>query len=190
MYAVLILLMAAFSFAASADDMSMPTALPTFQGQEGKFQRNNIVSEPLKLETTIDSTYIVGPGDYFEILTPKGFDVVQVSPEGNISVPSCGMVMVDKMTLNEAKDSLKKLLSSKFDERYVQVQLVRTKKMSVSVLGAIQAPGRATVEQQTRLNGVIALAGGFMPMADRKSIKVIRNEGKDTLVVNYIDYET
>ena len=71
MYAVLILLMAAFSFAASADDMSMPTALPTFQGQEGKFQRNNIVSEPLKLETTIDSTYIVGPGDYFEILTPK-----------------------------------------------------------------------------------------------------------------------
>ena len=55
---------------------------------------------------------------------------------------------------------------------------------------AIQAPGRATVEQQTRLNGVIALAGGFMPMADRKSIKVIRNEGKDTLVVNYIDYET
>ncbi|MBQ1823701.1 MAG: polysaccharide biosynthesis/export family protein [Fibrobacter sp.] len=190
MYAVLILLMAAFGFAASADDMSMPTALPTFQGQEGKFQRNNIVSEPLKLETTIDSTYIVGPGDYFEILTPKGFDVVQVSPEGNISVPSCGMVMVDKMTLNEAKDSLKKLLSSKFDERYVQVQLVRTKKMSVSVLGAIQAPGRATVEQQTRLNGVIALAGGFMPMADRKSIKVIRNEGKDTLVVNYIDYET
>lgn len=181
--------MAAYGFAASADEsMAMPTALPTFQGQESKFQRNTIATEPLKLETTVDSTYTVGLGDYFEILTPKGFDVVQVSPEGNISVPSCGMVMVDKMKLNEAKDAIKKLLSSKFDERYIQVQLVRPKKMTVSVLGAVQAPGRATVEQQTRLSGVITLGGGFVGMADKKNIKVIR--GNDTLTVNYNEYES
>ena len=181
--------MAAYGFAASADEsMAMPTALPTFQGQESKFQRNTIVTEPLKLETTVDSTYTVGLGDYFEILTPKGFDVVQVSPEGNISVPSCGMVMVDKMKLSEAKDAIKKLLSSKFDERYIQVQLVRPKKMTVSVLGAVQAPGRATVEQQTRLSGVITLGGGFVGMADKKNIKVIR--GNDTLTVNYNEYES
>ena len=181
--------MAAYGFAASADEsMAMPTALPTFQGQESKFQRNTIATEPLKLETTVDSTYTVGLGDYFEILTPKGFDVVQVSPEGNISVPSCGMVMVDKMKLNEAKDAIKKLLSSKFDERYIQVQLVRPKQMTVSVLGAVQAPGRATVEQQTRLSGVITLGGGFVGMADKKNIKVIR--GNDTLTVNYNEYES
>jgi len=189
MFAILILLMAAYGFAASADEsMAMPTALPTFQGQDSKFQRNTIATEPLKLETTVDSTYTVGLGDYFEILTPKGFDVVQVSPEGNISVPSCGMVMVDKMKLNEAKDAIKKLLSSKFDERYIQVQLVRPKKMTVSVLGAVQAPGRATVEQQTRLSGVITLGGGFVGMADKKNIKVIR--GNDTLTVNYNEYES
>ncbi|MBR5693245.1 MAG: polysaccharide biosynthesis/export family protein [Fibrobacter sp.] len=189
MFAILILLMAAYGFAASADEsMAMPTALPTFQGQESKFQRNTIATEPLKLETTVDSTYTVGLGDYFEILTPKGFDVVQVSPEGNISVPSCGMVMVDKMKLSEAKDAIKKLLSSKFDERYIQVQLVRPKKMTVSVLGAVQAPGRATVEQQTRLSGVITLGGGFVGMADKKNIKVIR--GNDTLTVNYNEYES
>ena len=181
--------MAAYGFAASADEsMAMPTALPTFQGQESKFQRNTIATEPLKLETTVDSTYTVGLGDYFEILTPKGFDVVQVSPEGNISVPSCGMVMVDKMKLSEAKDAIKKLLSSKFDERYIQVQLVRPKKMTVSVLGAVQTPGRATVEQQTRLSGVITLGGGFVGMADKKNIKVIR--GNDTLTVNYNEYES
>ena len=190
MFALLIFLLASFGFAAtSLDDDRLPSAVPTFQGQEGKFQRNTVVTEPLRLEKTVDSTYTIGPGDYFEILTPKGFDVVQVSPEGNISIPSCGMVTVDKMKLSEAKDALKKLLSSKFDERYVEVQLVRTRKMAVSVLGAVQAPGRAAVEQQTRLNGVIALASGFMPMADKKAIKVIRNEGKDTLIVNYIDYE-
>ena len=181
--------MAVCGFAASADEsMAMPTALPTFQGQDSKFQRNTIATEPLKLETTVDSTYTVGLGDYFEILTPKGFDVVQVSPEGNISVPSCGMVMVDKMKLSEAKDAIKKLLSSKFDERYIQVQLVRPKKMTVSVLGAVQAPGRATVEQQTRLSGVITLGGGFVGMADKKNIKVIR--GNDTLTVNYNEYES
>ena len=96
MFALLIFLLASFGFAAtSLDDDRLPSAVPTFQGQEGKFQRNTVVTEPLRLETTIDSTYTIGPGDYFEILTPKGFDVVQVSPEGNISIPSCGMVTVD-----------------------------------------------------------------------------------------------
>jgi protein involved in polysaccharide export with SLBB domain len=60
--------------------------------------------------------------------------------------------------------------------------------MTVSVLGAVQAPGRATVEQQTRLSGVITLGGGFVGMADKKNIKVIR--GNDTLTVNYNEYES
>ena len=136
----------------------------------------------MKLETAVDSTYEVGPGDYFEILTPKGFDVVQVSAEGNISIPSCGIVSVNKLKLNEAKDSVKSLLVSKYDERYIQVQLVRTKKISVTILGAVKTPGRTSVELQTRLNAIITQSGGFMAMADRKAIKVYR--GSDTLNVN------
>ncbi|MBR4558419.1 MAG: polysaccharide biosynthesis/export family protein [Fibrobacter sp.] len=190
MFAILILLLATCSFAISLDDekSSSVSALPTFQGQDSKFQRSSVVSEPLKLETAVDSTYEVGPGDYFEILTPKGFDVVQVSAEGNISIPSCGMVSVNKLKLNEAKDSVKSLLVSKYDERYIQVQLVRTKKISVTILGAVKTPGRTSVELQTRLNAIIIQSGGFMAMADRKAIKVFR--GSDTLNVNYVDFET
>lgn len=191
MFAILILVLATCSFAISLDDdvqSNSVTALPTFQAQDSKFQRSSIVSEPLKLETSVDSTYEVGPGDYFEILTPKGFDVVQVSPEGSISIPSCGIVSVNKLKLNEAKDSVKSLLVSKYDERYIQVQLARTKKMSVSILGAVKNPGRLTVEQQTRISDILVKCEGFLGMADRKSIQVYR--GTDTLNVNYVDYET
>ena len=191
MFAILILVLATCSFAISLDDdaqSSAMSALPTFQSQDSKFQRSSVVSEPLKLETAVDSTYEVGPGDYFEILTPKGFDVVQVSAEGNISIPSCGMVSVNKLKLNEAKDSVKSLLVSKYDERYIQIQLVRTKKMSVSILGAVKYPGRMAVEQQTRLSDILVKCEGFLGMADRKSIQVYR--GTDTLNVNYVDYET
>ena len=154
MFAILILVLATCGFAVSLDDDTKSTlsALPTFQGQaqDLKNQRSTVVTEPLKLETSVDSTYEVGPGDFFEILTPKGFDVIQVSAEGNISIQSCGMVSVNKLKLNEAKDSIKSLLLSKYDERYVQVQLVRTRKMSVSVLGAVKTPGRMSVDLRYR----------------------------------------
>lgn len=192
MFAILILVLATCGFSITLDDdaKSSLSSLPTFQGQgqDLKNQRSTVVTDPLKLETSVDSTYEVGPGDFFEILTPKGFDVIQVSAEGNISIASCGMVSVNKLKLNEAKDSIKSLLLSKYDERYVQVQLVRTRKMSVSVLGAVKTPGRMTVDLQTRLNAAVTMSGGLLPMADRKSIKVIR--GTDTLNVNYVDFET
>lgn len=187
MHFILVLLFAVFCFAESDDDLfSGMSVVPQFQ-QDAKYQRSTVASEPVELETAVDSTYIVGPGDFFEILSPKGFDVVQVSPEGNISVPSCGMVNVNNLPLNVAKDSVKKMLVTKFDERYVQVQLVRTRKMPVSVLGAVQKPGHVAMAQQTRMNAAITKCGGFMPMADRKNIKLIRKG--DTLSVNFIQYE-
>ena len=69
------------------------------------------------MEGAIDSSYIVGPGDYFEILLPKGMDVVQVSPEGSVSVPGCGIVKVDSLPLSQAKAAIMGLLLTKYEER-------------------------------------------------------------------------
>lgn len=167
------------------DDFS-PGA-PQFQNQESKFQRSSISQEPYVLEEPIDSTYIVGPGDFFEILSPKGFDVVQVSPEGNISVPGCGMVTVKDLPLGQAKAALIKLMLNKYEEKFVQVQIVRMRKLMVSVLGAAASPGRRVLEAQTRLAAAMSPYGGLLPMADKTNIKVIR--GKDTITVDFTQYE-
>lgn len=181
----LVLILAVLCYAA---DDEFTAVVPQFQVLDTKFQRNSVSQEPFDLEEAIDSSYVVGPGDFFEILSPKGFDVVQVSPEGNISVPSCGVVSVNKMPLSEAKAALKKLLLAKFDERYVQVQIVRMRKVQLSVLGAVDKPGHKVVPPQTRLSAAVSLFGGLRSMADRKNIKVIRD--KDTITVDLTQFES
>ncbi|WP_407441496.1 polysaccharide biosynthesis/export family protein [Fibrobacter sp.] len=182
----LVLLLAVLCY--GADDDKFTAVVPQFQSQDVKFQRNTVAQEPYDLEQVIDSSYVVGPGDFFEILSPKGFDVVQVSPEGNISVPSCGVVTVDKLSLSEAKAALKNMLVSKYDERYVQVQIVRMRKLQLSVLGAVAKPGHKVMNPQTRLGSAVEAFGGFQPLADKKHVKVYRD--KDTLDIDYTLFES
>lgn len=186
MFKFLVLLLAVLCYA--ADDDKFTAVVPQFQTQEAKFQRNNVAQEPYDLEQAIDSSYVVGPGDFFEILSPKGFDVVQVSPEGNISIPSCGVVSVDKLTLTEAKTALKNMLISKYDERYVQVQIVRMRKLQLSVLGAVMRPGHKVIAPQTRLGSALEAFGGFQSLADRKHVKIYRD--KDTLDIDFTLFES
>ena len=139
------------------------------------------------MEGAIDSSYIVGPGDYFEILLPKGMDVVQVSPEGSVSVPGCGIVKVDSLPLSQAKAAIMGLLLTKYEERFVQVQIVKMRRVHVSVLGAVNAPGFRAIDPQTRLSTMIGYVNGFKPLADKKNMKLIRN--KDTLNIDFTKYE-
>ena len=139
------------------------------------------------MEGAIDSSYIVGPGDYFEILLPKGMDVVQVSPEGSVSVPGCGIVKVDSLPLSQAKAAIMGLLLTKYEERFVQVQIVKMRRVHVSVLGAVNAPGFRAIDPQTRLSTMIGYVNGFKPLADKKNMKLIRS--KDTLDIDFTKYE-
>lgn len=187
MQRILFLIFAFFASAVFAIDASFSAGLPQFQGQESKFQRTSTVQEPINLEASIDSNYIVGPGDYFEILLPKGMDVVQVSPEGNVSVAGCGIAKVDSLSLSKAKAAIMELLLTKYDEKFVQVQIVKMKKAHVSALGAVGAPGFRAIDPQTRLSTMIGYVGGFQPLADKKNMKLIR--GKDTLMIDFTKYE-
>ena len=173
--------------AALAGESSFSMGAPQFQTQEAKFQRSSTAQEPINMEGSIDSSYVVGPGDYFEVLLPKGIDVVQVSPEGSVSIPGCGIVKVDSLPLNQAKAAILGLLLTKYEEKFVQVQIVKMKKVHVSVLGAVNAPGFRAIDPQTRLSTMIGYVNGFKPLADKKNMKLIRN--KDTLDIDFTKYE-
>ena len=187
MHRFLFLILAFSVSAVLAGESSFASSAPQFQTQEAKFQRASTVQEPINMEGAIDSSYIVGPGDYFEILLPKGMDVVQVSPEGSVSVPGCGIVKVDSLPLSQAKAAIMGLLLTKYEERFVQVQIVKMRRVHVSVLGAVNAPGFRAIDPQTRLSTMIGYVNGFKPLADKKNMKLIRN--KDTLNIDFTKYE-
>lgn len=176
-----------FLFAIQVIAVDLNAVVPVFQDRYVPTQRNPIAQQPLNLPRVVDSTYIVGPGDFFEILTLKGLDVVQISPEGNVSIPECGFVFVDGLQLKDAKAKILELLNTKYDAKYTRVQLVHMKWIQFSVLGAVAVPGRRTADPQLRLSTALDMVGGFLPTADRKNVMIIRRGG-DTLRVDYTLY--
>ena len=165
---------------ANAADISMSKnenqtiSKPVFYEDQLVKQRDQIVQNPVNLETSVDSNYLIGPGDFFEIIFPAGIDGLQVSPEGTIAIQSCGLVNVNNMPLNEAKRKILDKLKGRYDQKYIGVHLVQLRKFIVNVQGAVNNPGQVTVSGQARAKGAIQAAGNIKPSANRDSVYIYR----------------
>jgi len=173
-----IILIALLPFANAADIMSKSEgssiSRPTFYEEQIVKQRDMVVQSPVNLENSIDSNYVIGPGDFFEILFPTGIDGLQVSPEGTIAIQGCGLVDVNGIPLYEAKQKILDKLKKRYDQRYIGVHLVQLRKFIVNVQGAVWSPGQVTVSGQARVKGAIYAAGNFKPAANKDSVYIYR----------------
>jgi len=174
-----IILMALFSFANAAEGSASKAEIqaiskPVFYEEQLVRQRDQMVQSPVNLETSIDSNYIIGPGDFFEILFPSGIDGFQVSPEGMVAIQGFGLVNVNNIPLHEAKRRILDKLKSRYDQKYIGVHLVQLRKFIVNVQGAVWNPGQVTVSGQARTRGAIYAAGNFKQSANRDSVYIYR----------------
>jgi protein involved in polysaccharide export with SLBB domain len=145
--------------------------------------RGNVSLMPMVVESQVDSNYIVGPGDFFDLFLENNYFSVQVNADGTIAVSECGVINVGGKTLNEAKREILRAISVKYSAQYSSVQLSRLKSFMVSVMGAVLQTGQVPVEAQTKLSTLLRNMGGFLPTADKEKIVVIR--GQDSLKVDY-----
>ena len=166
---VIILSLVAFSFAqANLATSIMPKDLSSMKPKGESSQ------VPLSLENSVDSNYIIGPGDFFEILFPDGQELLQVSPEGTLALYGYGIVYLDGLKLYEAKRKILEKLKTSGSRKYVDVHLVRLRKFLVNVQGAVVEPGQVEVGGQARAKRAIYSAEGFKPTANKDSIYVYR----------------
>ena len=147
---------------------------PIFYEEQLVKQRDQMVQSPVNLEASVDSNYIIGPGDFFEILFPTGIEGLQVSPEGTIAIQGSGLVNVNNIPLHEAKRRILDKLKGRYDQRYVGVHLVQLRKFLVNVQGAVWNPGQIMVSGQARVKGAIYSAGSFRLLANRDSVYIYR----------------
>lgn len=145
--------------------------------------RGNVSLMPMVVESQVDSNYIVGPGDFFDLFLENNYFSVQVNADGTIAVSECGVINVGGKTLSEAKREILRAISVKYSAQYSSVQLSRLKSFMVSVMGAVPQTGQVPVEAQTKLSTLLRNMGGFLPTADKERIVVIR--GQDSLKVDY-----
>lgn len=145
--------------------------------------RGSIALQPVSMESAVDSSYVLGPGDYLDLTLENVYFSVQINPDGTIAIDDCGSVEVGGKTLAEARDAILKVTASKYETSSTFVQLSRLKTFKIAVMGAVTSPGQVLIESQTRLSSLLRMVGGFLPSADQENLMLIRSG--DTIRVNF-----
>lgn len=147
-------------------------------------------SENVLLDRAIDPEhYIIGPGDrllisFYELSTPP--IVVEVLPEGVVSIVGVGEVELGSISLQEAKHRIINALKSRYRGRSATVSLAAIRRFKVSVTGAVQNPGAVAVTASDRVSEAIARAGGRLRNGSERGITLISDS--DTLIADLAYY--
>jgi len=171
---ILLFILAVLPLADAAENMLIPKTGPTFYEDQVVKPRDLVVQSPVFVENPVDSNYIIGPGDFFEIILPNSNEALQVSPEGKIAIQGCGLVDVNDLKLFEAKQRILEKLKTRYDQRFTGVHLVQLRRFAVNVQGAVWKPGQVVVNGQARAKEAIYLAGNYKTSANKDSLYIYR----------------
>ncbi|WP_173366171.1 polysaccharide biosynthesis/export family protein [uncultured Fibrobacter sp.] len=178
----LILLTISLAFSAGEMDLFSGSAIG---GNHGPSSRSSVALTPAYAEATVDSSYILGPGDFLDLMLENAYLSVQVYPDGSVAIEECGSVNVGGKTLAEARELILDLAAKRFKREECFVQLAALKKYKVNAMGALMNVGQHLLEPQTRLSYFLRQVGGFVSRANLEDVMIIRHG--DTLHVNYND---
>jgi len=107
---------------------------------------------------------------------------VIVRPDGGISFPLAGNVVVAGKTPAEVETEIATRLQRFIPDAVVTVFVVRLQGMRVYVTGQVKSPGQFTVGRYVDVLQAITLAGGLTPFANDSDIKIIRRvDGRETI---------
>jgi len=121
--------------------------------------------------------YTVGVDDVLDIsvLQPeKLFSSVVVSPDGSISFPYIGSVMVKGQTLSDVQRTIEsKLADGYMKYPIVSVALKESRSRKFFVYGEVMKPGTYYINENVTVLRGITMAGGFSKFGSSK-VKVLR----------------
>jgi polysaccharide export outer membrane protein len=186
-------------FYQNGDELKKRKAIPkdtvlrthTLEIQEYRIQPLDILS--VNFETLGDANDVF---DFLVRLSPQNrtgnanaaaASGIIVDKEGIIEYPVLGRIKVSGLTLFQAQDSIKAVASKFVADVVVRVRMLNFR---FTVLGEVASEQTVTAAN-TRLtiSEAIGLAGGFGEMADRKTVKVIRQNGNkaDVYYINLLE---
>ncbi len=138
-----------------------------------------------------DRDYLIGPGDVLEIAVWKDEALTKspvVRPDGKISFPLIGELVAEGKTVAQLKKEIESSLSRYVPDADLHVNVQQVNSMIVYIIGKVNNPGRQLLNSQVNVLQLLATAGGLNPFAKRSSIKVFRQEGAKTRIIDF-DYD-
>ena len=112
-----------------------------------------------------------------------------IKEDGNLDLPSFGVVKAEGFTLRELENVIKQIAVSYFEQPVVKLNIVN---FEITILGEVNAPGTFTiVNPKLNILYALSLAGDITQFGNRRNVKIIRNENEINRVfyVNLTDQE-
>ena len=107
-----------------------------------------------------------------------------INDDGNLDLPSFGLIKAEGFTLNELENIIKQIAVSYFEKPVVKLNIVN---FEVSVLGEVNNPGTfKIVHPEANILYALSLAGDITQFGNRRSVKIIREENSINKVF-YVD---
>ncbi len=134
-------------------------------------------------EKEVGVPYRVGVDDILEIsvLQPDELlRVVNVGPDGTVTFPYIGTIMVKDLTITQIQEKVQKALSDGYMKYpVVVVSLQESRSRRFFVYGEVTRPGTYPIADNTTVLRAISMAGGFTKFGSSSRVKVLRpKDGK------------
>jgi polysaccharide export outer membrane protein len=137
-----------------------------------------VSSLPSAVPSTLAKDYHISPSDLIdiEVLDAETLKrTVRVNAAGAVSLPLIGQVFIAGLTSQEAEERI----AARYAEKYLQnpqvslfIREFTTERITVE--GAVSHPGMFPIAGQMTLLRVLAVAGGFGPIANSKEVMLYR----------------
>ena len=132
--------------------------------------------------------YIVGPNDSILVTISGSFEYSvsnnnndqlrgsRVDGNGNIQIPTLGLVKVGGLTLSQIRDHIQNLLRQYLKEPSVVVEVTEYKSYPLYILGQFKNTGVFYMDRPFNVLQGLALGGGYDSSANPKSARIIRDK--------------
>ena len=139
----------------------------------------SLAGTPIAAQATEGTAYVLQPGDVVNVSVWREPDLdrtLLVRPDGGISFPLAGELQAAGNSVAQLSDTLAVKLSQFIPSPVVTVTLQENLGNRIYVTGRVNKPGVYLVNQDVNVLQALAIAGGLTPFAERRNIKILRQE--------------
>ena len=128
-------------------------------------------------EAFVEAEYRIASADILQVRVWKNPELsvtAPVLPDGHLTVPLVGQVLVRDLTTSECEDLIAAELAEFVAAPEVSVIVEQVNGKRVSVIGEVTRPGAQALSLNMRIVDALSLSGGFTPFADQRRVRLIR----------------
>lgn len=134
--------------------------------------------------------YVVAPGDQLEVTVANVPDVsktLTVRPDGFISLPKVGDVMVSGLSVPEARAVIARRFAQRLTDPDVSIAIANPRPETAFVMGEVGRPSAVAVREARTVAQALALAGGATRAASINGVALIRLDDSGRLIATMLD---